>query len=54
MQEEKPFNPAEAAREWISAMTDEEKEIMKKGVMNAAERLYNTLQQPPTTGRPHG
>lgn len=53
MQEEKPFNPAEAAREWIGAMTDDEKETMKKGVMNAAERLYNAREQS-STDRPHG
>lgn len=54
MQEEKPFNPAEAFREWLGAMTDEEKETLTHDIAHNAERLNETLQQPPTTGRAHG
>lgn len=53
VQEEKPFNPAGVAREWLGAMSDDEKETMKKGVMNAAERLYNAREQS-STDRAHG
>lgn len=54
MQEEKPFNPAEAFREWLGAMTDNEKETLTHDITHNAERLNDTLQQQPPTDRTHG